>query len=234
MTDRPIIFSAPMIKALLDGRKAQTRRVIKTPLGFTEFQGFVGVGETRAVFDCSPPVCAPVQIRIPFAIGDRLYVREAWRAMDRQDEFSGGQIAEQCLEVGYKRAWSPIQYEADGARYNWIVDPLGFGTKPGRYRHARFMPRWASRLTLIVTDVRVQRLQAITGRDIIAEGIRCGGCHDVGTGDFSACRNGGCFEQRNDFMHLWNSLHGPDAWDANPWVVAVSFEVEHGNIDQVT
>lgn len=226
MTDRPIPFSAPMIRAILDGRKTQTRRVLRPQ---PEFKGGFGDyhdaeewgwededGYHTSVLDIVPN---------GFRVGDRLWVREAWRAMDGQDAFSGAKIGEQCLDAGYKRAWSPTQFEADGERVNWICDPHTFGTRPGRYRHARFMPRWASRLTLTVTDVRVQRLQNISEADAIAEGVDAVPLDDV--------PRQAAISRRSDFAGLWNNINGPDAWDANPWLVALTFTVARGNIDDL-
>lgn len=82
------------------------------------------------------------------------------------------------------------------------------------------MPRWASRLTLIVTDVRVQRLQDISRGDAMGEGCPF---QNMADGD----------DPREWFRALWNSLHGPDAWDANPWVCALTFTVHRCNIDQM-
>lgn len=209
MADKPIIFSAPMIRALLDGRKTQTRRVLKPqpPTGLMP-ECFAIAGEAQ-----------PIGAR--WSRGDRLWVREAWRSLNGLDGLSGAQIEAQCREAGYKRPWGPVHYEADGARDNWIADPHTFGTAPGRYRHARFMPRWASRLTLIVTDVRVQRLHDISEDDARAEG-----CEWSGDRNFletpSEC-----------YRDLWNSLHGQDAWKANPWICALTFTVHHQNIDRL-
>ena len=94
---------------------------------------------------------------------------------------------------------------------------------PPRWRPSIHMPRSASRLTLTVTEVRVQRLQDISEEDARAEGIE---------GEFLPWPQG-YWTYRPYFAELWNSLHGPDAWDANPWVVALSFTVQHGNIDQI-
>jgi hypothetical protein len=92
------------------------------------------------------------------------------------------------------------------------------------------MPRWASRLTLTVTDVRVQRLHEISDDDAVAEGCEC---DSDGWRDYLFPSTQCCGTARDSYRTLWNSLHGPDAWDANPWVVAVSFSVQHGNIDQI-
>ena len=234
MADRPIIFSAQMVRALLDGRKSQARRVLKPQPVPSDFRNTSP--ETAKWFH--DPVRGGMWINDGVAVGpfrspspgDRLYVREAWRVMDGQDRFSGSQIAAQCLEAGYKRAWSPIQYEVDGVRDNWIADPHCFGAGPGRYRHARFMPRWASRLTLIVTDVRVQRLQDISEADAVAEGLEVEPSHlGIST---NYCFGAIAYSRAKPaFCALWNSLHGPDAWGANPWVVALTFAVARRNID---
>ena len=87
------------------------------------------------------------------------------------------------------------------------------------------MPRWASRLTLIVTDVRVQRLQDITAADAIAEG-----CHVYASSATIDCDTP---DPRQEYRRIWNSIHGPEAWAANPWVAALTFETHRQNIDQI-
>ena len=90
------------------------------------------------------------------------------------------------------------------------------------------MPRWASRLTLTVTDVRVQRLQDISEADAVAEG-----CDAVLALTIKRPNGAHPGNPRECYCDLWNSLHGHGAWDANPWVVAVTFTVQRGNIDQL-
>jgi hypothetical protein len=213
MTDKPIIFSAPMVRALLDGRKTQTRRLLKeqrhvaTPAligGRWQWHGHSG-----AVLG---------DVRVPYAPGDRLYVREAWRVRVSHDGVKGAELPD--------TAQRPIWFEADRDGQEFCKR-----TDFGRLRQGRFMPRWASRITLTVTEVRVQRLQEIKFQDVLAEGIEATDIH--------ARRKLRCVEDgidcgsvcRDSFRELWNSLHGPDAWDANPWVVAVSFTVEQRNIE---
>lgn len=194
MTDRPIIFSAPMVRALLDGRKSQTR---------------------RHQFDDKGKLTTWGKLAVEWANGQRdqrVYVRETWRTAKSMDAWKPKKIEEACLESGYRRPWAPIQYEADGTRENFIDEP----SEPGKTRVAIHLPRWLSRLTLIVTDVRVQRLNDISETDSIAEGA------PIPATDGSA---------RDWYEDLWNSLHGQYAWAANPWVVAVSFKTIHANID---
>lgn len=195
MTDRPIIFSAPMVRALLDGRKTQTRRVLKPqpPAGLLP-EGIAIAGEAQ------PTGCG-------YRLGDRLWVREAFRGDKGYDAYP-------------PQEWSrwPVHYEADGNRDT----REGMGAD-GRLRPSIHMPRWASRITLTVTDVRVQRLQDISEADAVAEGADVAQLRmypELGNA-------------RHWFRALWNDLHGADAWERNPWVVALTFTVQRGNIDQV-
>ncbi|MES2814496.1 MAG: hypothetical protein V4720_06340 [Pseudomonadota bacterium] len=214
MADRPIIFSAPMVRALLEGRKSQTRRVLNPQPDLTDADRVRCVEWKGAIYSGNT--------RILYAPGDRLYVREAWRTARAYDDLVPSEMAGE----------EPVKYEADGAEQMWGWPDL---FQPGRYRHARFMPRWASRITLGVTEVRVQRLQEISEADAVAEGIeraRSGRFYDPTVSRGTAAHLGGMhLSARSAYEVLWNSLHGPDAWDANPWVVAVSFTVERRNID---
>lgn len=187
MTDRPIIFSGPMVKALLAGRKTQTRRVLNPPYGFLEY---LRDGTWR-------PICTK------FFPGDRLYVRES---------------------ACWVSAWG-WRYRADN---DDLTDKRESG-EVGRWRPSIHMPRSASRITLTVTEVRVERLQEISNEDAIAEGIKPHGHAFTGYGNQSDV----WMAPYDSFRSLWNSLHGPDAWDANPWVVAVSFTVDRQNIDHL-
>lgn len=206
MADRPILFSGPMVRALLAGRKTMTRRVAKVKPGITlsDITEWVEQpnGFRRGVFRRD-------QIAEPrFAVGDRLYVREAWRSAAPLDDTPPREMGDLLVP--------PLRYEADGAVENWAE---WRGHDAGKFRQAMHMPRWASRLTLTVTDVRVQRLQDIDSDDAKAEGVFA---VDL-TKHTSVAR----------FKELWDSLNAKRGfgWDANPWIVAVSFTVERRNID---
>lgn len=136
----------------------------------------------------------------PFEVGDRLWVREAgnWRGPMKNQIGSG--------YIGFKF------YAADSERGR--CEFFDDKNKPSIH-----MPRWASRLTLTVTDVRVERLQDISREDTIAEGIE--GLEDVWTG------------WHQPYAELWEKINGAGSWAANPWVVAISFSCERRNIDQV-
>ncbi len=233
MTDRPILFSASMIRALLTGTKTQTRRVVTR--GTVDVLGsrwgksspWEGLRFNEAwVRENSPisgerdpnlavPFCHPDDEPTPTSecgiyrltpiiqAGDRLWVRESIDKMsDRGDD--------------------PICYMAD-----WPGDGRGLGWRPSIH-----MPRWASRLTLPVTKVRVQRLQDINDDDAIAEGVDQNGA--VAGSDVDI--DGGWWPggPRNQYRRLWDHLNAARGyeWDSNPWVVAVSFVVVYCNIDE--
>ena len=184
--DRPIIFSSPMVRALLDGRKTQTRRALN-PQPETLPNGFAGS-------------------RLPYAFGDRLWVREA---IDKVSEPG---------DVFYR-----ADYEAAHGNSG-----QGLGWKSSIH-----MPRWASRITLTVTEVRVQRLQEISEADAVAEGIFHRPSDFYPQGVWTHGGDEGWHTPEAAYRHLWNSLHGPDAWDENPWVVAITFTTERRNIDAI-
>lgn len=216
MTDRPIIFSAPMIRALLAGTKTQTRRLAKPqPVhdGGGLWRWAAGAWSDRL----PGPVLAPghsMARAAHFAIGDRLWVRESWRT--ESDAYNDLKPSEMSGEEA-------VLFEADA---DWSQNK-----STGRRHAAMHMPRWASRLTLTVTEVRVERLQAISGADTIAEGVECTTCAAMAK---SACGKMGCPASLLIFSDLWTSINGAGAWEANPWVVAVTFTIEKTNIDAVT
>ena len=223
MRDIPIIFSAPMVRALLDGRKTMTRRLLKpqtkpaimddgTALPVTVFHG---EGERPRV---TIGRCITVQ-ELRYAPGDLLWVRENFKTAFTLDKKSMTKIAGGALDAGYRRPWCPINYLADGATDNWTATDWG---EFGKGRPCIFMPRWASRLTLSVTAVKIERLKDISEADAEAEGVYTGKDGDLGPLDISA---------RALFADLWRKLHGPESVDANPEVVAISFTVHKINID---
>lgn len=220
MTDRPILFSAPMIRVILreiaapGTGKTQTRRIIH-PYEVVPhpFKGAKAAPSNLMVVKVPArlggfidgPTFSP-----RFAPGDRLWVREAF-SYDRLDVDRDGIL--------------PPWYWADGN------PDAGDWTRPKPSIH---MPRWASRLTLIVTDVRVQRLQDISEDDARAEGIEHD--QDRSRGNVIAWRDyldrgGKCGTAIASFRSLWDSLNAERApWAGNPWVVAVTFRPVLGNI----
>jgi hypothetical protein len=214
MTDIPILFSKPMVLALLAGRKTMTRRLAlrwKEPPKSNR--------GTRASRD-GGWVFSPWRSVKP---GDRLWVRETW-SHDAENLETCKRAHEDILQGGnvfgpYYRAT-----EVSPETLSWI-SPI-------------HMPRWASRLTLAITATKVERLQEISKPDAIAEGVQhrwlksaaCAPCSLYfvpldGEKEHSGTSAKAAFEM------LWIALHGPDAWEANPEVVALTFTVHKHNID---
>jgi hypothetical protein len=202
MKERPILFSGPMVRAILDGSKTQTRRVVK-PVRRYEHNN----------------ICRPDLVEDPYAVwwhgvsenvgcfqicphgapGDRLWVRETF-AMNKA------------------KAGPPVVYRADhGEAQSVFVErphSAEWDVVVTRWRPSIFMPRAASRILLEITDVRVQRLQEISEADARAEGV-----------------TPNAFEQTSDnwggvlYRRLWEQINGPGSWDANPWVWAITFQM---------
>lgn len=192
MRERPILMSAPMVRAILEGRKTQTRRVVKD-------QGLPCVTDAqwadRIRRCCRCPYGQP---------GDRLWVRETLKASHLGLTYAADDASAQgaCADILNERYARTPPFE---------LEP--------RCIPAIHMPRWASRILLEVTDVRVQRLQAISAGDAVAEGI------DLDFHDSWHPSN-----QVGAYRRLWESINGPGSWDANPWVWAITFrrlEADH-------
>lgn len=203
MVDKPILFSAPMVRTLLAGTKTQTRRVLSNNRFASIFNG---EWADSYVLDDGNADWRAKDIR--FAVGDRLYVREAWRTVG----------AAGMLDTTPPRILDPqaIWYEADGeAPSNEFA---------GKFRQGMHMPRWGSRLTLLVTDVRVHRLQNISEEDAEAEGAE----------PLLVPPDGGSAPHVEGYRVLWDKINADRGfgWDTNPWVVAVSFVVVYCNIDE--
>jgi len=233
-TEKPILFSGPMVRAILEGRKSMTRRVVK--MAGIDFRG----GGGKAGPDWNDPSCwgfededgrewalAPGDsvdevIPCPYHRGQRLWVRETW------------------TESVDKAGKAVVVYRADGAAYGILCDADGEGDVVGhnstpvecafdleslRWRPSIFMPRWACRTMLEVTDVRVERLQEITEEDAITEGVGPGfvPCPHPQFSDVQTTR---CVGYRPMFQRLWNEINSKRGfgWDVNPFVRVISFK----------
>lgn len=232
MADKPIPFSAPMIRALMDGRKAQTRRVLDPQPSFSP--GGVIRDGADGEMDCVEPHWI-VEPRPRYAAGNRLWVREAYYHFGHWEPVPG------VLTKGGKQKWA-FEPESDEIRFD-MPDGCRLGrhhkdpaTSAWHKRLARFMPKAASRLTLIVESVKVERLQDINDTDAKAEGIfaRGGTGDDPTSSQWTWQKEGWRYDTpREAFRHLWQDIHGLGAWDANPWVSAITFRVVKGNIDKI-
>lgn len=218
MKERPILFSGPMVRALLDGSKTQTRRIVKGK-----------ALEWLECFNFTPEfVALPDNAMCPYGQpGDRLWVREAWSTHISEDRIPPRDCSR---DVRF--------YEADhGAQ-------RGSNPRIGKLRPSIHMPRWHSRITVEITEVRVERLQDISEADAEAEGCesleteryerdwklcpKCGGTrlHNALGGNGGVIFDADCYEcdtYVKRYRHLWNAINGSEAWDANPWVWAVTF-----------
>jgi hypothetical protein len=260
MKERPILFSAPMVRALLAGRKTQTRRVVseraKSGPRFNQspdvwvwidgvFRSLLGGREH--------PVACPYG-----APGDRLWVRETWRPYSWHEdnpigiEFAAdgarmedlGALDATGYEHWYERVVLSCTEECqskgliadEGGNYSWSE-----GESPLRWRLSIHMPRWASRITLEITQVRAERVQEISEADAIAEG-----CAEepVTTDDIEAmvaerfdetaalavALGPGTITAKGGYAFLWDQINGERpgcAWSDNPWVWVVEFKQVH-------
>lgn len=225
MRERPILFSAPMVRAILEDKKTVTRRIVKPQPESHEEIRLAADAPGRPDADWflvkhdALNTWAP--LRCPYgAPSDRLFVKETWQSACALDSMSPNTIAEKCIDAGYSSPWAPLRYVADGATNGCSL--LDFGGKWGKTRVSIHMPRWASRITLEVTGVRVERLHDITEEDARAEGVAFGEMQD-------AIINGergrvAFFNARDAFAHLWNAINGKRApWASNPWLWCISF-----------
>ena len=224
MRERPILFSGPMVRAILAGEKTMTRRIVRLPHGTDSVRDGVNVWVAYG----SAQQGVQQYLRCPYGQpGDLLWVRESWHGPASFDDKSPAAIAEACVDAGYSKPWAPIWFAADGA-FNRSVNYAGPDSEwkgKGRQRPSIHMPRWASRITLRVTSVAVQRLQDITPADVLAEGIG----HDVVLrmakyGEPVGVIKGALLDA---WETGWDGINGHRAaWASNPWVWVVGFKRE--------
>jgi hypothetical protein len=242
--ERPILFSGPMVRAIQDGRKTQTRRVMKhqpeTVCGkperpdagwWNEKGQFWMKRSTVANFEC--PYGKP---------GDRLWVRETFYQFGHWESVPGVKTKTGRMKWRFVAHDDFVLYDApdEFRKGRHHKDPA---TPAWHKRLGRFMPRWASRITLEITGVRVERVQDITETDAIAEGLteyfwnseaaalpHLAAEIKAGTRYWQhvipkRSRQGSVWNKANlAFRELWNDINGPDSWDANPWVWVVEFK----------
>ncbi|MCA7012502.1 hypothetical protein LF934_07560 [Dickeya dadantii] len=183
MKERGMIFNADMVRAILDGRKTQTRRIIK----LSHERGMVNPVVCGKNGEISSVTCRLAPTLCPHGgVGDRLWVRET---------FASGLCTETTL--AYRATHKPEDLEEGwGEAIKWTP--------------SIHMPRWASRITLEITGVRVERLNDISDVDAMAEGCS------------TSCMRSG--DSLSDvYARLWSSIYGADNWQANPWVWVIEF-----------
>ncbi|RXT61690.1 hypothetical protein [Pseudomonas syringae] len=205
--ERPMLFSAPMVCAILEGRKTVTRRALKVQPHIDSSGNFC-VGRSNYGQDIygKPVTKHFVSSDCPYGQpGDRIWVREAWQADAQVNE-----VAPRELSHG-----EPIRYPADGASRQTGCSMI----TPGKTRPSIHMPRWVSRILLEITDVRAERLQEISRSDIRAEGLECP--PELASDDVSPNYRGW---YPAAWRELWESINGADSWNSNPWVWVVEFK----------
>ncbi|MDX0801683.1 hypothetical protein GOD37_22205 [Sinorhizobium medicae] len=243
MTDRPILFSGPMVRALLDGRKTQTRRIIKPqPFASGYYDGEIEINVIQANdqypkafrFNANAVGGGAILEEVfepRINAGDRLWVRENVSAYDDVEADSLALIYEADelkVSLGDRHSVS----EDVGEKW-WLLNAYRTDNPDidgGKRVPSIHMPRWASRVTLIVTDVHVERLQDISEAEAIAEGAKQYSSSTKLSWAFNPDWKG---IYRQGYAELWNAINGPGSWEANPWVAAYTFSVIRQNIDQI-
>lgn len=243
MADLPILFSGAMVRAILreieepGTGKTQTRRVLSPqPSEGSKLIGLYAPGLT-AVFNRGDDPQNDERVRLRYIPGDRLYVREAWRVGERHDSLKPSDLPSKAMTMLFEAGgsianqrtpgnWQPSEWPAVGEDIRWA----------GRRRPAMFLPRWASRITLIAEAVQVQRLQDISEADAVAEGMTpdpVSGRYLCGADEVGPVTAKSAITA---FGWLWNEINGKRAgchWQDNPWVAAYTFRPILGNIDMV-
>lgn len=232
MKERPILFSGEMVKAILEGRKTMTRRVVNKDIS-NQFD--IDVDNTVAAYinQLTGDSYDPVEICPHGTVGDRLWVRETWYYEEHMHDSTEGMPDSPGGLYSHR-----LVYKADCPDY-----PVNVGVGRQGWRPSIFMPRWASRITLEVTDLRAERLQDITEGDAEKEGmpdevpmspVYCPVCEGRGFRDAYHPLSLGymevdcteCDTARKKFKNLWDSINGRKpgkTWKDNPWVWVVEF-----------
>lgn len=238
--ERPILMSAPMVQAILEGRKTQTRRIVKSKSDLnyyhkvfllskdeynkdvaTEFKVKVVAKKPMALFFKN--FINDLDVECPYGnVGDRLWVRESYKrwCIDGTDTTEDG--------------WWSVRYRSDNniqkhcaswdccATYD-SPSEAGCEKEPDRWEPSIHMPRWASRILLEITGIRVERLQDISEDDAIAEGILFNGDYELWW-DYQR-EQWICVDPIDSYKSLICKINGPETWEKNPWVWVVEFRV---------
>ncbi|HBU8422657.1 hypothetical protein ACWQYV_10290 [Klebsiella pneumoniae] len=205
MKERGMIFNGEMVRAILDGRKTQTRRIIKDcTVGRDQISKFIQI--EKKFIGCYPED-VPELIRecCPYGVpGDRIWVREAFRVHSRATD-----VATLVYKASERNSWTEQTHRVPVAVCNKPATPE-------KWTPSLHMPRWASRILLEITGVRVERLRSMSQDDARAEGV---------------IAESGPMEAGLAFRELWDSIYGEESWKANPWVWVIEFKrVEGGAV----
>lgn len=210
MKTRPILFNGAMVRAILDGSKTQTRRIVKPQPDYFACGWPCTFGK-----ECSELHCLMhhkdgkhlIVMKSPYGkVGDQLYVRETYQSFFEDemppDRPKGPQHTMGQPSNPERKSFAYYRADGDGV-HNVYGEP--------RWTPSIHMPRWASRIQLEITGVRVERLQDISEGDAEHEGcFSLGDCECTG---------------KRQYKELWESINGPGSWEANPWVWVVEFKI---------
>lgn len=247
---KPILFNTEMVRAILEGRKTVTRRLLKDPW-------YIEDEENARLTGCAMHKGTKITKGMPYPdsplkVGDNLYVRETWRvgawdihkqlmAFDYKDGTCGEMVYIHDRDM-FLRLVDQAREDARkaGCEYNGVDFVWEKGKSPCKWHPSIHMPKEAARIFILVTNVKVERLQDITFKEVKKEGVfPCIGCRglDRDFDDISYCKLKDCKygDKRkapcsmNDFVKLWNSTIKKEdmdkyGWDANPWVWVYEFE----------
>lgn len=220
MKERPIIFNSDMVRAVLDGRKTQTRRVMRVQpesnqyglLHITDSTKRSDIGKYHwAESNATGPHTRSALFSCPFGtVGNRLWVREAYRVHSRATD-----VATLVYKASEQQSWTQQTHRVPIEKCNKpaVVD---------KWTPSIHMPRWASRIALEITGVRVDRMYDISEADARAEGVE-----QLRGGFWRHYQPGWTQHQlsaRGSFVTLWKSIYGEDSWQANPWVWVIEFK----------
>ncbi|WOX99935.1 hypothetical protein [Dickeya fangzhongdai] len=218
MKETGLIFNGEMVRAILDGRKTQTRRIVKGCEGAAGFspewdiknnEFFAVLGEKDHT-GMNPVLGA---ISCPFgAVGDRIWVRETFSCIGNEDGHPVNANGDLCERENAQRIYKASAIQKPN-NYGLWTSPDGFDFD-GTWTPSIHMPRWASRITLGITGVRVERLNDISDADGRAEG--CWRGRGFGSPDLAV-------SPADEFPTLWASIYGAESWQANPWVWVIEF-----------
>ena len=249
MKERGMIFNSEMVRAILDGRKTQTRRIMKVQpesnqlglLLITDSTKHSDIGKYHwAESNATGNHVRSKLFSSPFgAVGERIWVRETWATLGNEDGCCVDWEDNLCKgdERSAARIYRASCEQRPGDYGLWSIPDDAYW-KPhtkehkfeGAWRPSIHMPRWASRILLEITDVRVERLNAISEEDAEAEGIDMEALYDS-----QDCYD--CIADHNmtgrptvtgAFKYLWESIYGEDGWKANPWVWVIEFKRVEG------
>ena len=232
MIERGMIFNSEMVRAILDGRKTQTRRIVKPQPEISSKDNLSGVWLDKPLNGLLLPKIQDIAIHCPFGMsGDWIWVRETWATLGNEDGCCVDWEDNLCKgdERSAARIYRASCEQRPGDYGLWSIPDDAYW-KPhtkdhkfeGAWRPSIHMPRWASRILLEITEVRVERLNSIHDVDAMREGIQ--NLTTCSHADFGIPGVVNAQHPVRAFQLLWESIYGAESWKANPWVWGIEFK----------